>query len=120
MVTGERQLPQIHREVTAAGRSVAATAQRLKRQKSHCLYNFYKEELKTGTGSVLWRAFRCGNDLFPDENGPLLSRTYEGEAPREDRRRKTNVEKGRVVLRASWTRANSRQRALIGEPEEED
>ena len=61
------------------------------------LYNFYKEELKRELEAFLV-AFRCGNDLYPDETARCYKEN-DVEAPGRAGKRKTNVEKGCVVFK---------------------
>ena len=80
------------------------------------LYNFYKEELKRELEAFLV-AFRCGNDLYPDETARCYKEN-DAEAPE-----RTDEEK-RMVKKAAWYSNFMDKRkpptALIGEPEEED
>ena len=80
------------------------------------LYNFYKEELKRELEAFLV-AFRCGNDLFPDETARCYKEN-DAEAPE-----RTDEEK-RMLKKAAWYSEFMDKRkpptALIGEPEEED
>ena len=80
------------------------------------LYNFYKEELKRELEAFLV-AFRCGNDLYPDETARCYKEN-DVEAPE-----RTDEEK-RMLKKAAWYSNFMDKRkpptALIGEPEEED
>lgn len=79
-------------------------------------FNFYKEELKRELEAFLV-AFRCGNDLYPDETARCYKEN-DVEAPE-----RTDEEK-RMLKKAAWYSNFMDKRkpptALIGEPEEED
>ena len=124
----EDLLTQIFYKVTGSASYHYYTGKYSRRKKRGCdcteleaaeitlLFNFYREELKRELEAFLI-AFRCGNDLFPDES----ARCYkESDGPTRER---TEEEKRMMKKAGAYSMFLDKRkppRALVGEPEVED